>query len=242
MPRINSSNPPLFAALILLFFTSIQNASAEDSRRRISVVGTAVTKVAPDTVVWNISSTRSGKTLGSAKAKSDKEMQSILATVKALGVESKDIQTGYLKVQKEYNRDKYGNYTQFKGYELHRQISVKERDTSKFDAFLAALLKSGKVEVSYHLESSKIVKIRASTRLKSVAAAKEKARAMAKVLDGKLGAPLTIEEDSFNPSHMTNYRHLNSATLDSSGNAGSGTFEPGTIDVRASVKVVFELQ
>ena len=232
--------------LPLLIFACAATPSPPDSARErtVSVTGTAATRTTPDVVVWHVTTTAEHRDLVRAKEDSDGQMQAILATARELGVEPEDLQTGYLSVDKEYEHDSYGNQGAFKHFRVTRQITVKERDTERFDAFLTGLVKSADMEVRYSLESSRIHELRAETRLKSVTIAREKAAAMAGALGATLGDVLTIEEqvDWGYGSMMAN----NWAWDDRGGSAPidttTGTFAPGSIEVRVSVGTVFGLR
>ena len=217
--------------------------STAGAARTISVTGTATTRVVPDTVVWQVSTTSTHAKLKEAKRLSDTQMAAILKTVKALGVADADMQTGTLRVVKDYERGKYGNPQAFRFFQVTRQITIKERDVSAFDRFLTGLVSSADLEVSYRLTSSEIERIRKETRLKAVKAAKEKAEAMLEVLGEALGRVVTL---SAGRSHGPAFRaRTNTYSTDAAERLGSGsgqTFAPGTIEVHASIDAVFAIR
>ncbi len=240
-------SPLIYAiSLPLLVFACAATPGALDPplERTISVTGTAVTHTVPDIVVWHVTTTSEHRDLGRAKEDSDGQMKALLATARELGVEDKDMQTGYLSVAKEYDHDHYGNQGAFKQFRVTRQITIKERDTSQFDAFLTGLIRSADMEVRYTLESSRIHEIRAETRLKSVALAREKAQAMASELGANIGDVMLVEEQSdwgYGPMLANNWSwddRGDTAAID----ATDGTFAPGSIEVRVSVGTTFELR
>ena len=59
-----------------------------------------------------------------------------------------------MSVQKIYDRDQAGNQTSFRHFQVERTVTLRQRDTSRFDEVLARLVGAGDVEVSYSLESS----------------------------------------------------------------------------------------
>ena len=109
--------------------------------------------------------------------------------------------------------------------------------------FFSDILKNENLEVSYELATSKFSEIRKETRIKALLIAREKAENMSKTLEAQLGTVLLIEENVDNPYSR---RQLNAGYMDSSiyevGDSSSGVFAPGTIEVRASVDVIFELK
>ena len=164
------------------------------SPRHVSVTGTAVTKVQPDTVVWNVTVRRTNRDLAAAQAASDEGVRKVLALRGDLKLKSEDVQTGFLSVQKIFDRDGAGNITSFRHFEVTRTVTLRQQDTTQFDAVLARLIGAADIEVSYHLESSEYLKLRTQTRLDAVKAAKEKAAAMTELLGAKLGRVLRIAE------------------------------------------------
>jgi uncharacterized protein len=218
--------------------------SGESLTRTISVTGTAVTNVVPDTVVWHVTTTSLHKDLSRAKADSDKQVKSVIGAVKKLGVSESDLQTGHLDISKEYEHDDYGHRKSFKQYEVTRTITIHQRDIERFDDCLSVLVSSADIEARYTLESSEIHRIRAETRLKSVAIAKKKAEDMAGVLDASLGPVIRLDE---NPTQQWGSgRMLNASYNDYSVTpadvTSSSTFAPGSIDIEVSVGAVFELR
>jgi len=239
---IHSKSAGCFLLGVLMLWGGPAMASAT---RSITVTGTAVTRVVPDTVVWDVTITATNADLMRAHKTSEKQVGELLGRVRQLGVKSADVQTGYLTVNKEYERSQYGGTGAFKHFVLSRAVTIKQRDTAHFDAFLTALVKSRDMTVRYRLESSEVYTLRSKTRLKAVAIAKEKAAAMARTLGAHIGVPLTIREHGIgdfqsapNNRVQWNQPQDESADVDGSG----GTFAPGSIEVRASVAVAFELQ
>lgn len=82
------------------------------------------------------------------------------------------------------------------------------------------------------------------TRLKSVAIAREKAEAMAGELGASIGDVLTMEEqvDWGYGNMMANNWSWDDQGGDAAIDTTTGTFAPGSIEVRVSVGTVFELR
>jgi uncharacterized protein YggE len=99
------------------------------------------------------------------------------------------------------------------------------------------------VEVSYQLESSEYHALRAKTRLEAVKAAREKAAAMTELLGAKLGRVLRVAEpqETWSP-----YSFASNAAFATPRQAepdeAPGTFAPGSIEIRVSIEVIFEIE
>ena len=214
------------------------------SPRHISVTGTTVARAQPDTVVWSVTVRRTNRDLAKAQADCDAGIKQVLALRGQLKIKPQDAQTGYLSVQKVYDRDQAGNQTSFRHFEVVRTVTLRQQDTTRFDDILAQLVGTEDVEVSYHLESSDYHKLRAQTRLEAVKAAREKAQAMTELLGAKLGRPLRIAEpqESWGSTYSGISNTAFAAPRQAEPDEAPGTFSPGSIEVRVSIEVDFEIE
>lgn len=229
----------------LLMVGVAQAEEAKFSPRHVSVTGTAVTRVQPDTVVWQCTVRRQNRELAKAQAACDETVQKVLALRGKLKIEPQDAQTGYLSVQKVFDRDQAGNQTSFRHFEVVRTVSLRQKDTTRFDEVLTQLIDASDVEVSYSLESSQYTKQRVQTRLEAVKAAKQKALAMTELLGGKLGRVLRIAEprESYGSSSFNVRNNFEAAgPREAEADQAPGTFAPGSVEVRVSIEVDFEIE
>lgn len=212
--------------------------------RHVSVSGTAIGRVEPDQVVWRINVRRTNKELAKAQSECDATVKKLLGLREDLRLKPEDVQTGYLSIQKIFDRDSAGNQTSFRHFQVDRQLTIRQKDTSRFDAVLAQLIAAEDVEVSYSLESSQYLEIRTKTRLDAVKAARKKANEMSELLGAKLGRVLRIAEPN---DQLGMPLGISNSISFSGGRAAepdtpAGTFAPGAIEVRVTVDVVFEIE
>lgn len=238
----------LTALAIVAFAPALMGASWDDPDRLISVSGTSTIKIAPDVVVWNLSTRDDGMNLGEAKAASDEKLRTILAAVRELGVADEDVQTGHLSIERMYQRDNYGNQGEFKGFAVRRTIGVRQRDVGRFDEFLTRFVAGGDIEANFHFETSKLEELRWDARLEALAIAEKKADAMARTVGAKLGKAITIEENP-RPQPLPYQRGMLANTsffAEGIGGdpvvAAGGTFAPGLIEITETVHAQFELR
>jgi uncharacterized protein YggE len=213
------------------------------SPRHVSVTGTSIARAQPDTVVWHITVRRTNRDLAKAQADCDAAVKQVLALREELKLKSEDAQTDYLSIQKIFDRDESGNVTSFRHFEMTRTVTLRQRDTSRFDEILTRLVANSDVEVSHHLESSDYHKLRAQTRLEAVKAARDKATAMTELLGAKVGRVLRIAEPQESwgtPSYLSNAAF--SAPRQAEPDQAPGTFAPGSIEIRVSIEVDFEIE
>ncbi len=244
-----TSRHALAGLLILSSTAAVFSAETTVPPRSISVAGTHVTRVAPDIVVWEVSTSDFDKDLKKAKDSSDAKLKAIFKLRDELGVKPEDVQTGYLNIGKEYEHEQYGGRGAFKYFSVTRRVTIKQRDIKRFDEFLAKLVGSADIEASYSLESSRFHEIRAETRLKALRIAREKARAMTSEFGVKLGKVLTIDESEPQRYAFWGNREFNFASNDASragpvseDEAEGGTLAPGLIEISVTVKATFEIE
>ncbi len=236
----------LTLSITALLFNTHALLAAEDaaSGRVVSVTGTAVMRTVPDVITWHITTQDEDRDLLQAKEQSDIKMKQILGLKDELDVDAKDLQTGQLSIRKEYNRDRSGNRTEFKHFAVSRNVTIKQRDLTRFDEYVSKLLTAAEMDVRFSFESTRFHELRSETRLKALLIAKEKAEAMTKALGAKCGRVLTIEEHR--PKNFYSSPISNSAYFDAGAplpvDASTGTFAPGAIEIRVSVDVTFEIE
>lgn len=232
----------LFGCMLASSIAAAQESSF--SPRRVSVTGTSVTRVQPDTVVWNVTVRRTNRDLAKAQEECNETVTNVLALRSQLKIQPEDAQTGYLSIQKVFDRDQFGNVTSFRHFEVVRTVTLRQSDTKLFDEILARLVATADVEVSYQLESSEYHKQRAATRLEAVKAARDKASAMTELLGAKLGRVLRIAEPrETSGSHFSNVSNsISAAPREVEPDDAPGTFAPGAIEIKVSIDVDFEIE
>src|SRR5437868_6781502 len=103
-------------------------------------------------MVWEATIRRTNRDLAKAQAESDEAVRKVLTLRADMKLKPEETQTGYLSVQKIFDRDQAGNITSFRHFEVVRTVTLRQQDTSRFDEILARLISTADVEVSYHLE------------------------------------------------------------------------------------------
>ena len=242
MPRLLC----LSVACLLAAMAAPATSVAEDSLapRHVAVTGTSLARVQPDTVVWSVTVRRTNRDLANAQKECEATVKKVLDLRTELNMAPEDVQTGYLSIEKIFDRDSNGNVTSFKHYQIVRTITLRQRDVTRFDEVYTLLVANTDIEASYSLESSAYHKIRAETRLEAVRAAKEKAAAMTELLGAKLGRVLKIaepQETSYSPYvNFSNSAYVTPRSAEPDDAAGG--FAPGAIEIRVSIDVAFEIE
>jgi uncharacterized protein len=246
----------LFAACLCIFITSLSAQELSAAKPSISVTGEAEVKVAPDLVLITLGLDTVNAQLSEVARLNETKVNRLFASLRQLGIDSKDIQTDFLHLQPVYE-DRDPQLRKFLYYQQRTTIQITLRDVSKFDQLIPAVLKSG-VEYIDDIEfrSTQLRQHRDQARQLAIAAAKEKAVALTGALNQKIGKPLSISEGGagFWPSYGrwlggSRYGSQRGSTQNvtqnlssSSASSPSGALVPGTIAVRAEVSVVFAIE
>ena len=214
----------------------------------ISVSGSATVFVTPDKVQVQFGVEVFDAKLDAARAAHDERVRKILAAVKDVGVEAKDVRTTHASVAPEYDRDQHGmiRYDQRRGFRVTKSIGVTLRDASKLDALVNRAFDAGATTLnSIGFESTELKKHRDDARRQSAKAAREKAELIAAELGSKVGRAIRINEElppDFNPyAQMASNRMSFDAAGGPAGSEGEPTFALGQIEVKVVVHATFEL-
>jgi len=216
------------------------------NRRTISVSGTAVAHTPPDVIAWTLEISDSDKDMLAAKRRNDQRVKAILGLRKDLGLKEGDLETGQVRIGREYEQDQQGHQGAFKHFTISRTMLVRQHDLERFDQFLEKFVASAQPDVYFEFQSTRIQEVRAETRLKALQAAREKAAALAKVVGANLGKVVKVDE------HVPIFVHGSGGGgggglrlgVDPGfeADAPGGTFVPGPMDVRVTIYAAFELE
>ena len=218
--------------------------------RTISVSGSAEIKVIPDEVILSVGVETDSKDIAVARTENDARIKAVSQAVQAQGVPATLVKTDFLDLQPRY-RD-YPTRENFLGYFARRSVVITIRDVSKFEATLSAVLAAGANYVhGIDFRTTELRKHRDAARRLALAAAREKADAMAAALNATIGDPISIQEGYsgwWSPySSWWGQRYGGQVVQNSvqeTGGRGADADDalvPGQISVTASVNVSFEL-
>jgi uncharacterized protein len=228
----------LLMGLALLTLVDLLQA-AEPGARDISTTGTAVIYVTPDEVQLSFGVRTQSQLLDNARAMNDGQAKKLVAALRGMGIDEKDLQTSDLRVEVLYReRDQ----TEVSGYAVNRSYAVRLRDPKKLEGVVDAALKNGANQFSgLDYRSTHLRKHRDEARRRALRAAREKAADLAKELECTLGSPREINEDSprYGYSLGNNVKTSEDGQPDEDGTA---TLMPlGQITIQASVSARFDL-
>jgi uncharacterized protein YggE len=242
-----------FALLSLLASAQGQVIAPAVINRTIHVSGTAEIRVVPDEVNLRLAVETRDPKLDEAVKQNDARTAAVLKFLKESGIESKDVQTDYVEIHPQYDRDRGAQQIVPEYYVVRRNLGVRLRKVPQFDAVLAGVLRSGVNHVlGIEFRTTELRKHRDAARQQAIRAAKEKATALAGELDAKIGKPTSIQEQTHGGSwgwsggggnYYANAMSQNVAQVaPGGGESEDGNLSVGMISVMATVNVTFALE
>ncbi len=179
-------------AAVLLTLSGLAIAEDRPSVKVVRVYGTSDVKVVPDRAVIELGVEKQSASARLAKQAEDASARRLLATLRANGIEDKDIQTTYLSLRPQFD---YRKGMRISYFAAEQTMTVTVRDIAKLDALVESLIKAGGNRIdSIQYETSDLRKYRDQARDLAVKAAREKAQALAGALGQGIGKAQSIEE------------------------------------------------
>lgn len=223
----------------------VAEADAAEEPPYIEVTGTASISVPPDFVEWRVKLMDEGPDAAAIKKANDYRAEAIAELADDLRVDEADFETGSVSVERRYRWNTDSREQVFTGYRIQREVVLRQRDLEAFDDFLTGVTGGGN-SFTMSPRSTKEKELRWQARLDAVAVARDKAVAMAGVLDATVGRPLRVSAVA--PFSSAPRFALSSALSNTARSSDDvlpelvGDYRPGEIDFSATVSARFELK
>jgi uncharacterized protein YggE len=204
---------------------------------KVTVIGTATIKVAPDQMLWNAQVSINDATLAAAKTRHDASLSAALAYLKSLGDAIKDLQTGGIRFDHQTYFPPLADKS--KPFTCSTQVTFTLTDFNQYGPICDALAKLDGVEVQgIDYAYSKQSDVRRQALQQALENAHDKAGDLATTANCALGAPLEIVEgggEGPQPLMMNAMARANSYS--------GGTPAPvaGQIEINGVVTATYEL-
>lgn len=221
--------------ILLLFalFATVNSFAQEQQPPMVQVVGEGIVTVVPDEVVIRSRVEHKGQSAGAVKEMNDEVVAKVIAYLKSEGIDSKQIRTDYIRLNKEYD---YTSKEYF--YSANQAISIHLKDLKKYETIMSGLLNSGLNRIDgIEFKTSKEEDLKSDARKKAVLNAKKKAEEYAGALGQKIGGAVIINEVETG-NYQPVYKVMRMESADAS---GGETMAPGEMEVTVKVNVGFQL-
>lgn len=179
-----------------------------------------------------------GTDVAKIQAENSTKMNQMIASVKTLGIDDKDIQTSQYSINPQY--DYTNGTTKLKGYQISQNVSLKLRDLSKIGDVLTRVGQLGGNQVNgptFTIDDP--TALNQEARLKALEDARKKAEALSSVLGVRVGRVVTFTESvgGMNPPTPMMYR---ADVANEAFGGAAPTIQSGSLDVVSRVSVTFE--
>src|SRR5262245_50501014 len=103
----------------------------------IEVSGAADVKVVPDEIVIRMGVESRDMSIDKAKQDNDERVRKILGIAKDAHIDSKDVQTDYVRISPQYEHEDFK--TVFKGYQVETSVAVILHNIKEYDSLVSSL-------------------------------------------------------------------------------------------------------
>lgn len=217
--------------------------AADHEMRQISVLGTATVDVAPDQMRWRVSvRTTDAESARRAADLQGKAVAQVIALIKRNGVAERDLQTSRLRLGEHWTHE--GPKRTQAGYMATTDLVFTLADLARYTDLWLSLADVPAVSIDgIELDHSERIRLQDEARDLAAQAARAKAARLAETLGVKLGKVLVVEEDLLEEVGRFGMPMFSNMVRAGAGpGQGDEVFAPGTIPVRARLKVVFALE
>lgn len=251
-----------FAMFGCISAISAQSRNAETAPPVIEVSGKAEIAVEPDSATISVDFTKVDKDLQAARKANEEGVSKMLQIAKKYAIPPQDIRTNNISVSMKYisirdrqkpiydeDGDEIGT-REFQGYEVSRSVTIKLTKLELFDTIFNEVLATQPTEIDeVKFETARLIELRAAAREMAMKAAHEKAKAMSAAIGQTVGKAIKINEGTVSDKYFSNSNFASNATrvispssvVNVSTTSKLATFSAGSINVEASVTVVFLL-
>jgi uncharacterized protein len=216
--------------------------------KTISVIGEGEVYAAADIATFSFAVSADANTVSEAQNTVTEKMDSILASLKELGVEDKDIKTSNYSVYPKYTYQPVACSQGYcppgkqipDGYTVSHDVTLKIRKTADAGKVLSAVGDKGATNVSgLSFTTDDPSALQDQAREKAIEDAKEKAQALSKNLGVRLGKVVTFYDNTGGyPQPMYMSKEM---AVDGRGGASAPTLPVGQNQIISNVTVVYEI-
>jgi uncharacterized protein YggE len=172
--------------------------------RLISLNGHGEVKAKPDMAVVNIGVMTQGPTAREALTQNTAAMEKVFASLKASGIEAKDIQTSNFMVNPRYHYDpNNAQPPRVIGYDVSNTVTVSVRKLDTLGSLLDMMVSEGSNQIMFAIADDE--KLKDEARKLAVTDAERKAKLYAETARISLGQVMSLSEGTYQPPQPVPY-------------------------------------
>jgi uncharacterized protein YggE len=161
--------------------------------RRISVVASGESSVAPDVALVSLSVSANGRKLDGPRDHVNRRTSAVLAALRDLEIADLDLEAAGLSIQPEYD---HARGVRLVGYRVSRRVTARIRDLDRLGSALDAVVAAGANEVhGVQMSASDSSAAEHEALRAAVSAARAKAAAIADEAGVALGPLIEVDEE-----------------------------------------------
>ncbi len=202
----------------------------------------------PDIATVSLSVVSKGKTVMEVTTDGNKKMADIVAALKVMQIDEKDIQTSgyYLNPEQDYSIERLPNQTpKIIGYSLTQSVEVKVRKVEQAGDVVQKATDLGANNIgNINLTIDDQDKLKDEAREKAFTKAKAKAETLARQAGVRLGKIVSFSDDTAVPyydSYMSSYKEMPMSAAGGDMAAPAPSFEAGSQEVYSNVSITYEI-
>jgi uncharacterized protein YggE len=222
---------------VICLFTVLTYSQEVKQIPQINVSGEGKVKAVPDQVTILATVETKGTNAKEVKKQNDQQMEAVLKLIKSTNLPAGDYKTKRVSLNPQYDYEKKKH-----SYNATQTIEILLRDLSKYDELMEGLVDQGINRIdNVTFQSSKLAQYQSDARKLAIKDAKMKAEDYVSVLGQKVGAGITITDNSqtYNPQPVY---AMKSMAMEADGASPRETMAAGEIEIIANVTVSFKLE
>jgi uncharacterized protein YggE len=246
----------LILAVIVIGFTGCDSitsppsgssrlSSAGQQSTGIWVTGQGEVTVTPDLALLVVGVEAREDTVAEAQSRASSAMNDLMTALRNSGIEEKDIQTRYFRIDQRTRWDNIKDEEIITGYEVTNTVTVKIRDIDNAGSIVDVAAEAGGDYIrinSFTFTVEDPTEYYDEAREKASEDAKDKAEKLARQNGVRLGEPTFISESSYSPSGYrgTSYG-LDSVAVPAPVIIVETPTSPGEIDITLTIQIAYSI-
>lgn len=229
----------LTVALLAIALSGCSTVNLTGQQEGITVSGEGKVSVVPDTATLNLGVEAEDTTVTAAQNQAATAMEMVMEALTENGVAEEDIQIQYFNIYRVTRWDDETWQEIVIGYRVTNTVSVKLRDMDSIASVIDAVVDAGgdltRVNgISFSVEDPSIYYEEA--RVEAMADAQARAEALAELGKVKLGKPIHISENSYQPGPI----YYSGARVDEAMESET-PISPGETEITLTVQVTYDI-
>ncbi len=233
-------------AIALGVLSILRERIVNPGRYQVSFTGEGRVFAKPDIaqIQLAVKTDRSKDAVAAVKSNTEK-MNAVIAKLKELGLEDKDIKTISYNLNPDYEYPPNGQRT-LAGYNVYQEVTIKVRDLNKIGSVIESATAAGANQagnVSFTIDD--LTELKKQARAEAVVKAKEQARSMAGLTGIKLGKLIGVWENANQPVPYYDSRDYAAKSLELGIGGGALSvpqIQTGENEVKLEITLTYEVK